>query len=766
MTTPLSSRPALADPPADAVRARWTHVPYVGAGAAMVLVALAYLWLQLVTPFDGARVPPGTVGFSVEGIRVAPVIAGDGPLRAGDVVVAVEGRSVASLAEALFDVSALRLELRHGDTVTYAVVRDGAAARVSVPLGRYPLGTVARLNWGTIAYALTFLLVATFVYARRPGVPATRPFFLAGCALLAATTWSLGLRIGDVVGGAGFWLYQAGAAVGFMLFWTACAHFALLFPTPHPLARRWWLPAVLYGLPYLLVAAHVALQRALTDGAAAWIATWHRGVDVHAAAALALTLIVVVGQYRRQRHALGRQQLRWVLLAALVAGGAGLTLYLLPPLVGLPAVHPNLIGVIVSVFPVTIAIAVLRANLFDIDRLLSHALTYGGLTAGVIGVYVAVVVGFGRVVSAVGDLWLSLLATAVVAVGFQPVRHRWQRAVDRHLFGQRDEPVRLLGRLGERLEATADPERVLPTLVESVAEALRLPYVAVTLEEGGQARLAAEYGRPLPIGMTLPLIDEGTVVGQLQVAPRDLGGELSTADRELLATVATQAGSAVRAVRLTRDLRRSRQALVSLREEERRRLRRDLHDGLGPALAAMGLKVDAARNVLRRAPDEAEALLGQLGNQLHESVADIRRLVHGLRPPALDELGLVGALREHARELEHHGLRVTLEAPDALPPLPAAVEVAAYRIVQEALTNVVRHASAERCRVQFTLGPRALELEVSDDGRGLAPERTHGVGFASMRERAAELGGSVEVRGAPRGGTSVRARLPLGEETP
>jgi two-component system, NarL family, sensor kinase len=652
---------------------RPAHASWLASGLALLAVAFGHLAVQLATPSDGARVLPGSDGILAEGLRVVPIVPGSGPLEPGDVVVAVEGRSLEALVEALLALRIPARELASGREIGYDIVRGGERQTVAVPLGAYPIGAAARQNWGTIVFAIAYLLVASFVYLRRPTVPAVRPFFLSAAALAAATVWSLGLGVGDIVGAWGFWLYQAGSLIGFMLFWSAGLHFALSFPSPLPVARRRWLPWAIYALPYGLLALYLLRGQPLADGALAWIGTWGVAADVHATLLLTLTIAAFVTQYRTPRPTVERQQIRWVVLAAVLAGAAGLLLYLVPPLLGLSAVHPNLIGVIVSVYPLAIAVAVLRHNLFDIDRLVSHALVYGGLTFGVLAVYVAVVVGLGRALGATDDRWLALLATALVAVAFQPVRERWQRTVDRRLFGERGEPVRLLARLGERLEGTAEPDTMLPTLVQTVAEALKLPYAAIVLEERGAGAVAAEYGRPLPAALELPLIDDGTVVGRLLVAPRDAGGELSVLDRELLATIARQAGSAVRAARLTRDLRRSRQQLVTAREEERRRLRRDLHDGLGPTLAATALKLEAARNLLHRRPDEADALLSGLGAQVHGAVGEIRRLVYDLRPPALDELGLAGAVGELARQLEGEGVRVEVgpEAPCRLSRRPS-----------------------------------------------------------------------------------------------
>jgi two-component system, NarL family, sensor kinase len=299
------------------------------------------------------------------------------------------------------------------------------------------------------------------------------------------------------------------------------------------------------------------------------------------------------------------------------------------------------------------------------------------------------------------------------------------------------------------------------TVVDSVAEALRLRYAAIEFDrEGGVEVAAAHRNEGSGELRRLPLIYNGEKIASLvvQVPP---GRQLTAPDESLLDDLAQHAGPAVHAVRLNADLQLSRERLVTAREEERRRLRRDLHDGLGPALAGMALKLDAARN--RAGDPNVDEILGELRGETQDAIADVRRVVYELRPPALDELGLVGALREQALRLSGpdggDSLRVTVEAPEMVPSLPAAVEVAAYRIATEALTNVIRHADARQCVVRVALNEN-LEVEVSDDGRGLG-SASPGVGLTSMRERADELGGSCSVGRGATGGTLVRAELPL-----
>lgn len=413
-------------------------------------------------------------------------------------------------------------------------------------------------------------------------------------------------------------------------------------------------------------------------------------------------------------------------------------------------------------------VAILRYRLWDIHIFINRTLVYGSLTAVVIGIYITIVGSLGMLLQTGGSLPISLLGTGIIAVLFQPLRERLQRSVNRLMYGERDDPYAVLGRLSENLEVVAASQSVLPTIVETVAEALKLPYVAISLKEGNQFAIAAEYNRsPVTIswdkdGMKiLPLIYQLETIGQLLFVPRASGETFSHTDHRLLETIARQAGVAAYNVRLTQDLQRSRERLVTTREEERRRLRRDLHDGLGPVLAAMSFKLDAIHNLADRDAGTVKKLVTELKMQMQEALGDIRRIAYDLRPPALDELGLVGALKAHITSHNQvQGLQITLEAPENPPPLPAAIEVAAYRIALEAMTNVSRHAGARHCCVRLSL-PNDLCLEVTDDGRGMAGSVRAGVGLTSMRERAEELGGMCVAETLPQGGTGVKARLPL-----
>ena len=480
-------------------------------------------------------------------------------------------------------------------------------------------------------------------------------------------------------------------------------------------------------------------------------------------------LVSLATPFLRLRRARGqeRQQLKWFVYASALMAASVLVVFLLPYstqegsltyVVGEVAWNLSVLGFMV--LPIATAIAILRYRLYDIDRIINRTLVYGILTALVVGAY-ALAVGVLSTLLQTGTgqgLLIPVLATGLIAVLFTPVRNRLQRSVNRLMYGERDDPYKVLSRLGRRLEATLTPEAALSAVAETVAGALKLPYAAIELERDGGFETAAEHGTPANEPLVLPLHYGSEPIGRLVLAPRAPGEPFADSDLRLLEDLARQVGIAAHAARLTSDLRRSRERLVSTREEERRRLRRDLHDGLGPQLATFTLKLDAARNLLAHEPEAAGSLLLELKGQTQETISEIRRLVYDLRPPALDELGLVSALREQAAG---YGPGFSVEAPEELPPLPAAVEVAAYRIAVEAMTNTARHARARVCRVCISPSDRELELEITDDGVGLPDDHRAGVGLSSMRERAAEIGGTCEIEAALTGGTRVLARLPL-----
>jgi two-component system NarL family sensor kinase len=473
----------------------------------------------------------------------------------------------------------------------------------------------------------------------------------------------------------------------------------------------------------------------------------------------------LVVRFRRARGS-ERQQLRWVTLAS-VPMALGSVVAALAVVVALPQdailSATVFLGLAVGIYflPLAVGAAILRYRLYGLDYLISRTVVYGLLTAGGVAVYVAVVNGVERLLRA-GGVGGSLLATAVIAVGFAPTRNRLQRWVDQRLYGDRHDPVRAMARLGARLRDApggAPGGDVLAGALQAVCETLRLPSASLRVDNDAEV---ASFGRPASASESIPLEHEGQRIGALQVGVRSGEDALGASDRRVLEILAAPVAVALHAVLLSQELQRSRERLVAAREEERRRLRRDLHDGLGPILTAVTLKADAARSTLATAPDRADGLLAELRGDAKQAIGDLRRVVEDLRPAALDELGLLGALSQQVDRFTRQGLSITLDAPPTLPVLPAAVEVAAFRIITEALTNIARHAHAHKVTITLAIDGD-LCLEVHDDGTtstasgdGWRP----GTGLQSMNERVAEVGGTLQAGPTPTGGR-VQASLPL-----
>ena len=562
----------------------------------------------------------------------------------------------------------------------------------------------------------------------------------------------------------------------------------LLFPNGRPLGPSWRIVAWIGAIGITLTAIVFAFEPELNDGIGGFANPYAELLPESLAAGFAivgfpLTLVSAIAastsmvlRLRRSRG-VEREQLKWIAFAAAIVAVA-FTCHLGLSFSGLGdriEWYGVLWGMALCGLPLAAGIAILRQGLFDIDLVVNRTLVYALLTALVAGLYILLVMGAGALFQTEGGVVLPLFATGIVAVAFQPLRQRVQRGVNRLLYGDRDDPYAVLTRLGQRLEGALAPEEILPAVVRTMTEALRLPYAAIVLHGANAPEPAAVAGISVPGVIRLPLVYQAEPVGELVVAPRSPGELFSAADRRLLEDLARQIGVAAHTVRLTADLQRSRERIVSAREEERRRLRRDLHDGLGAQLAALAIQAGALRTSIPRDPDGAQEQAAELRTELRSAVADIRRLVHGLRPPALDELGLIGALRERAArfetsrdfntvEGEHLGdaaLTVAVIAEPDLPVLPAAVAVVVYRIAEEAVANVARHAAARTCRVRLEANDW-LTLTIEDDGRGLEPDRGVGVGLLSMRERAEELGGRFTIGARMDGpGTRLVVQLPL-----
>jgi signal transduction histidine kinase len=735
-------------------------------GIAILFLAGAFLYLRLTSPFDSARLVPGEWADKSDGLEVAPLLNLAGGLEHNDLVVAIDGQPIDRVAQSLVQPLGLRPDWRFGQTVIYTVLRHQRHVEIPITLGRYPLEALIALNWGNWLFILAYEILAVIIFIRRSYDRVVQVLFLwISCLVGSIIFWTLSVHASDFITGTGFWVQWLSQHILYVLFCSSVLHFTLVFPTQHRsvLQYRWLAPAV-YVLPPVVYVLSGVVARLGSSGILEWIGRWVKAVDLLTSLILGLTLLALISGYKRVRQNPARQRVKLVVWTIAGCGTILLFVTLYHLFVNSPLYSEPWIGFLLLLglpIPLALVIAIARYRLFRIRIILSRTLIYTALTISIIGIYVVVIGVLGFLFRTSDNLLFSLLATGLIAVIVQPLRERLQRGINQLIYGERDDPYGVMFRLGNRLEGALALDAALPIVVETVSESLRLPYAAIALKQGDSFVIAVAHGTSREHVVRLPIQYHGELVGQLILAPRTPGEDFMPADFRLLGQLAQQAGLVAHTVRLAADLQHSREHLVTAREEERRRLRRDLHDGLGPALATMILKLDTARDLLTPGSGP-EVMLHELKTQVQTAIGDIRRLVYELRPPALDELGLVPALRAYAAQYNQNGLAIAIEASDELPVLPAAQEVAVYRITLEALTNVARHAGATACHVRLMLN-EALCLEITDDGCGLPAERRIGVGLNSMRERAAELGGDFLIEPAATGGTRVLVRLPLVE---
>jgi signal transduction histidine kinase len=476
-----------------------------------------------------------------------------------------------------------------------------------------------------------------------------------------------------------------------------------------------------------------------------------------------LAVVLLAWRWQQRRRASDDPLPGWIL-----AGAVAVWLAVVPPSVaaiqsGLPAVdvvEPMLLLASVPLLVVGALIEVVRHASPDVEQASHRFLEWVLLAAGIVVIYTGLVAGLGRLVGGNGPTWLLVAATGGIALLAEPSRRRVRGLVDRLVYGSRDDPLALVRSVMDHVSTPGAGEELLPALAASLGREMRLDWVAIDVAGPAGWQRAATFGAAAPHTEQIPLHHRDEVVGRLVVGWTD-APSLRPRDTAALDELAAPLALAVSWVRLAAELRRSSLAVVSAREEERRRLRRDLHDGLGPALTGISLGLRTAVGQLERQQGDGTEpllLLRRLADEIDGTVVEVKRIVRDLRPSALDQLGLVGAITEFARTLDD-AVQVHLDLPRQEPALPAAVEVATYRIVTEALTNVVRHAAAASCWLRIETGA-AVDIDVVDDGVGVPPGSPTGVGLAAMRERAEELGGTVTLAANPPHGTRVHVRLP------
>jgi signal transduction histidine kinase len=639
-----------------------------------------------------------------------------------------------------------------------------AAARQG--LGVSPLFVAVWYGLIEIGIATAFVSVGVVIALRRPRE--RMAWFTSLALILAGVAMPPTVSAINVSGG----LWELPATLTSMLALGFSVIFCYVFPNgscvPH--FTRVVAIALLIGLMAVGIAS-VFVIALIPRTLALWIVI---GFVIYLTAALAQLY-----RYRYVSTLLERQQTKWLLfgLAAallnfgllggyfLITDKSARELYTL-------VLYPVFYGFAPLIVLLSIAAAIFQYRLWDIHLVLNRSLVYGALTGIVVSGYVVTVAVLDAVFRTTINWWVSLIATGSMALLFQPVRQWLQRRVNRWLYGEGDEPYTVLRRLGQTLKNTRSPEDVLPNITETIARSLKLPYAAIALIHDDHSRLAAEYlsrhqwekGDAHTDLLRLPLRYQSETIGELRLAPRSGQMRFSETEEALLRAIAHETGLVAYSLNLNHELQHARQSLVQSREAERLRLRRDLHDGLSPTLANLALQMETARDLVSRDPALAQEMLTEMAGRTRAVFTDLRAVVHNLRPPELDELGLVAAIQHLARQAGRTGLQVTPNLPASLPPLSPAVEVAAYRIAQEALSNVQRHSDAKQCYVRLSVEDNCLRLHICDDGQGLSAEHPAGVGLRSMRQRAEELSGEFQAGPLAEDGTSIQVRLPLKTE--
>jgi signal transduction histidine kinase len=603
------------------------------------------------------------------------------------------------------------------------------------------------------------------------------------------------------------------------LFWPGTiVYLLLLFPTGRPPSRRWWPVAWATAL----FAITMVVESLISPGrfndvmrSNGVISHWFPATNpfgfkplddlLHVPSTLArigtyaLILLAAFGAVRRFRRSTSveRQQLKWLAYAGAVIFAGVVVLITSGQQNGRVEIALDiiLVGTLIGI-PVGAGVAILKYHLYDIDLVINKSLVYGALAIFITVVYVAIVVGLGSVIGTSGrpNLALSIVATAIVAVAFQPIRERLQRVANRLVYGTRATPYEVLSQFSDRVASTYAGDEILPRMARVLAEGtgaaradvwLRIddhiaPAVSWPPEDGAVPERITLTGPLLPSIPTLtrlvPVRQYGELLGALSINKRP-GEAVTPVEDDLLKNLAAQAGLVLRNVRLTAELRAkleeisrqavelraSRQRIVAAQDAERRRLERNIHDGAQQNLVALAVKLRLASTMAKRDPQRALISVKALEVESDQALETLRALARGIYPPLLREQGLATALRAEAERMP---LQVAVSA-DHLDRYPAEVEAAVYFVCLEALQNITKHARASRVEISLRSLASELSFEVTDDGAGFdVAKDAGGSGLRNMIDRIEGMGGRLVIRSDANHGTTVEGSVPIGAMEP
>jgi two-component system, NarL family, sensor kinase len=743
---------------------RWAGVPLLV--AVVIMASLGWVILARGTsPADGTVTFPSAPYWSERGVVINDVVSGVSGLRVGDCVVAVDGRPLDDLVRN----GPVRI-YKVGDVIRYDVRRSdaprdrdcsGALATIEVSLTPYRFGSVLREHASVLLLACFMLALGAFLVAVRPRSGAPRALLAAGCLyLFGRTVWPFGIQVVDLASGPRLWPFVIGDTAT-ALFWGALLLMAASLPRESLPPRRLVIGCFALPLALHLLDIVVALREPSELGKLARLITVSSGAGY--AIPILMVLALVFG-YRSVGQPEKRAAVRWVLIPFTLGTFAYYGLGQLPAAItGRPLIPWTWFRGLFILVLAAMTVSVVRNHMFEVQIVIRRwGLRIVALLAGVAGVLALwrlLIMPQTRpsdwLTAAAGILIAALCVTIAVL----------NRVLQRRLFGARADSDVMIAALSPRTTPVATDESGLVATLDALMHALRLAFVHLDLTMPGMTPLSLSRGASRPPDRVIPLYAGKVHVGQLSLAVRPGLEPLGRADERLLEALSHVLASSAYNLGLQQALRRALAQAVTAREEERRRIRREIHDGIGPLLAAALLRTESAMDLPPGCESQAESLQ-KLHHLQKTALTDLRSLVEGLRPPALDHGGLLSALEQRA-ELSAgmtapSSPAVSFEVSGDLSVFPAAVEVAAYRIGQEAISNATKHAGAQRIAVRMTRADNGLTVEIEDDGIGVAADTNpRGVGLASMTERATELGGWCTNGHSPTGGTRVKAWLPI-----
>jgi signal transduction histidine kinase len=743
---------------------RWVEVPLLVA----VVIMASLGWVVLARgmfPADGTVTFPSAPYWSERGVVINKLRSGVSGLRVGDCVVAVDGRPLEDLVRngpvrsyKVGDV--IRYDVRRGDAL---LNRDcsGSLASIEVRLTAYPLGSVLKQRASVLLLACFMLALGAFLVAVRPRSGVPRALLAAGCLyLFGVTVWPFAVQVVDLASGPRLWPFVIGDTAK-ALFWGALLLMAASLPRQSLPPRRFVIGCFVVPLALHLLDIVVALRQTSELGQLARLVTVSFGA-AHTIPIL-MVLALFIG-YRSVGQPEKRAAVRWVLIPFTLGTIAYFGLGQLPAAItGRPLIPWPWFRALFIVVLAAMTVAVVRNHLFEVQIVVRRwglrLIAMVAAMAGVLVLWRLLVMPRTRSAEWLMPATGALIAAVCVIVALI------NRVLERRLFGARVDSDMMIAALSPRTTPVVTDESALVDALDALMHALRLAFVRLDLIMPGMTSLSVSSGASRQPDRVMPLYAGKVHVGQLSLAVRPGLEPLGRADERLLDALGHVLASSAYNLGLQQALRKALAQAVTAREEERRHIRREIHDGIGPLLAAALLRTETAMELSPGCPSQAEAL-----HKLHAlqktALTDVRSLVEGLRPPALDHGGLLSALQQHAELSAVMGAQgppiVTFEVAGDLSVLPAAVEVAVYRIAQEAISNATKHAGAQRIVARISRMDNGLIVEIDDDGIGVASETNHsGVGLASMAERATELGGWCTNEHPPTGGTRVKAWLPI-----